>query len=521
MDVLLDVNIVLDLCVPRPAYLAAARDALALCRYHGDRVWIYTGSVQTLEYSLMNELKRGFVQQGIQVSTRQVAARARALLRDFCADQQWLAALASEGDVFASDDPEDEQLIRALARLGNEARLLSRDESLAARYPDRVISPETYLALDRPPRPLTFIDLQAQQDRIRPALERNLHRVLHHGQYILGPEIAELEAALAEYVGVKHCITVASGTDSLEIALRALGAGAGDEIITVPFTWISSAEVIGLVGARPVFVDIEPASFNIDVAKIEAAITPRTKAILPVSLFGQMPDYGAINAIAVRYGLPVIEDAAQSFGATQHGRRSGGVTTIGSTSFFPAKPLGCYGDGGALFTADDELAEKIRAIRTHGGIRRHHHPLLGMNGRFDTVQAAVLLAKLPHFQREAEARSQIGARYTELLEDYRVTPRVMPGNTHVYAQYTIRVAEREQVAEALKTWDIPTAVYYPKCLHEQPVFAGLGYRWGDFPEAERASREVLSLPMHPGLTEREQERIVAVLKDDRRKVKGE
>ena len=456
MDVLLDVNIVLDVCVPRPAYRAAARDAIALCRYHGDRVWIYTGSVQTLEYNLINELKRGLVQQGIPVSTRQVVARARALLRDFCADKHWLAALAGEGDVFDSDDPEDEQLIRALARLGSEARLLSRDGPLAERYPDRVLSPEAYVALDRPARALAFIDLPAQQDRIRPDLERGLHRVLHHGQYILGPEIAELEAALAEYVGVKHGITVASGTDSLEIALRALDVGPGDEVITVPFTWISSAEVIGLVGATPVFVDIEPASFNIDVAKIEAAITPRTKAILPVSLFGQMPDYGAINAIAARYGLPVIEDAAQSFGATQHGRRSGGVTTIGSTSFFPAKPLGGYGDGGALFTDDDGLAEKMRAIRTHGGIRRHHHPLLGMNGRFDTLQAAVLLAKLPDFAGEVEARSRIGARYTERLQDVCATPQVTPGNTHVYAQYTIRVAERERVSAALKVQGIPT-----------------------------------------------------------------
>ena len=511
MDVLLDVNIVLDVCVPRPAYRAAARDAIALCRYHGDRVWIYTGSVQTLEYNLINELKRGFVQQGIPVGTRQVVARARALLRDFCADKQWLAALASEGDVFDSADPEDEQLIRALARLGSEARLLSRDGPLAERYPDRVISPEAYVALDRPARALAFIDLPAQQDRIRPVLEEKVHRVLHHGQYILGPEIAELEAALAEYVGVKHAITVASGTDSLEIALRALGVGPGDEVITVPFTWISSAEVIGLVRAKPVFVDIEPDSFNIDATRIEAAMTPRTRAILPVSLFGQMPDFEAINAIATRHGLPVIEDAAQSFGATQQGRRSGGVTTVGSTSFFPAKPLGCYGDGGALFTDDDDLAEKMRAIRTHGGMRRHHHPLLGMNGRFDTLQAAILLAKWPHFEQEVEARSRIGARYTEQLQKVCVTPRVLPGNTHVYAQYTIRVAERERVADALKAQGIPTAVYYPKCLHEQPVFAGLGYRWGDFPEAERAAREVLSLPMHPWLTEREQDRVIAAI----------
>jgi UDP-2-acetamido-2-deoxy-ribo-hexuluronate aminotransferase len=509
MDLLLDINVAVDVCTKRSPFYQDADLALAKCLYEGGRLWLYAGSVQTLEYVTRQELKQSQRPDSPSPSAKQLSRQARNLLKVFTADKHWLAALAGEGEVFDSDDPEDEQLIRALARLGPDARLLSRDGPLAECYPERVLSPAAYLAMDRPRRALEFIDLKTQQDAIRPDLERGIHRVLHHGQYILGPEIAELEAALAEYVGVKHGITVASGTDSLEIALRALGIGPGAEVITVPFTWISSAEVIGLVGATPVFVDIEPESFNIDVAKIEAAITPRTKAILPVSLFGQMPDYGAINAIAARHGLAVIEDGAQSFGATQHGRRSGGVTTIGSTSFFPAKPLGCYGDGGALFTDDDGLAEKMRAIRTHGGIRRHHHPWLGMNGRFDTLQAAVLLAKWPHFEREVAARNRIGARYTEQLQDVCGTPSVMPGNTHVYAQYTIRVAERERVADALKAQGIPTAVYYPKCLHEQPVFEPLGYQWGDFPEAERASREVLSLPMHPGLTEPDQDRILS------------
>jgi UDP-2-acetamido-2-deoxy-ribo-hexuluronate aminotransferase len=380
MDLLLDVNIVLDICQPRPAFVQPALQALSRGRREGDRWWLYAGSVQTLEYNLVKGLLDEARLQSQTLPRPEAHRRARQLLKTFAADKHWLAALAGEGEVFDSEDPEDEQLIRALARLGPDARLLSRDGPLAERYPDRVLSPAVYLAMDRPLRALEFIDLKTPQDAIRPALERNLHRVLHHGRYILGPEIAELEAALGEYVGVKHGLTVASGTDSLEIALRALGIGPGAEVITVPFTWISSAEVIGLVGATPVFVDIEPESFNIDVARIEAAITPRTQAILPVSLFGQMADFDAINALAARHGLAVIEDAAQSFGATQHGRRSGGVTTIGSTSFFPAKPLGCYGDGGALFTDDDGLAEKMRAIRTHGGIQRHHHPLLGMNG---------------------------------------------------------------------------------------------------------------------------------------------
>ena len=357
---------------------------------------------------------------------------------------------------------------------------------------------------------MEFIDLKTQYKRYKDEIDARMARVLAHCQFIMGPEIGELEQALAAYVGVKHCITAASGTDSLEIALRALGVETGDEVITVPFTWISSAEVIALVGAKPVFIDIDDSTFNIDTSRIEAAITPRTKAVLPVNLFGQMPDYERINQIAGRHGLPVIEDGAQSFGATQRGRRSCGVTTIGSTSFFPAKPLGCFGDGGALFTDDNALADKMRAIRTHGGMRRHEHPLVGMNGRFDTLQAAVVLAKLPHFDWELGERSRIAARYASLL-DPRIVPQTAPENTHVYAQYTIRVRNRDLVAEKLKAAGIPSAVYYPRCLHEQPVFSGLGYTWGDFPNSEKASREVLSLPMHPFLTEQDQDRIVSAL----------
>ncbi len=358
---------------------------------------------------------------------------------------------------------------------------------------------------------IQFIDLKEQYRRYKQTIDARMERVMLHGQFIMGPEIAELEQALASYVQIKHAITVASGTVSLEIALRALEIGPGDEVVTVPFTWISSAEVISLVGAKPVFVDIRPNTYNINEDLIESAITPRTKAILPVSLFGQMPNFERINAIAIRHNLAVIEDGAQSFGAMQKDRRSCGVTTIGSTSFFPAKPLGCYGDGGALFTNDDALAEKMKAIRTHGGLKRHHHPLLGMNGRCDTLQAAVLLAKLPHFESEIAARGRIGARYSELLSDCCCFPAISPGNTHVYAQYTVRIPNRDQVGDMLKANGIPSAVYYPKCLHEQPVFAGCG-GYGDFPESEKASREVLSLPMHPFLSEAEQDRIVEVLK---------
>ncbi len=355
---------------------------------------------------------------------------------------------------------------------------------------------------------MEFIDLKKQYQLYKTEIDKGIHSVLDQGCFIMGPPVKALEAELAKYTSTKHCIAVSSGTDSLQIALMARGIGPGDEVITVPFTWISSTEVIGLVGAVPVFVDIEPASYNIDIDQIEAAITPRTKAILAVNLFGQMPDYTAINKIAKKHNLFVIEDAAQSFGATQNGRQSCSVSHVGSTSFFPAKPLGCYGDGGALFTNDDSLAAKMRAIRTHGGEQRHHHPYLGMNGRLDTLQAAILLAKLPHFGSEVEARIRIGARYTALLAGSCITPAIQKGNTHTYAQYTIRVPFRDRLAEQLKAQGIPTNVYYPKCLHEQPVFAPLGYKWGDFPVSEKVSREVLSLPMHPWLDDETQDRIV-------------
>jgi len=358
---------------------------------------------------------------------------------------------------------------------------------------------------------MEFVDLKTQYRRYQAEIDERVRRVLAHGHFIMGPEIAEVELALAKYVGVKHCVTVSSGTASLEIALRTLGVGPGDEVITVPFTWISTAEVIALVGAKPVFVDIDPATYNINEDLIERAITNRTKAILPVSLFGQMPDFERINAVAAKHKLPVIEDAAQSFGAKQGGHCSCAATTIGSTSFFPAKPLGCYGDGGALFTDDDQLAEKMAAIRTHGALKRHQHPFLGTNGRFDTLQAAVLLAKLPHFENEIHERIRLAARYSASLGHCCAVPAVAPRNTHVYAQYTIRVPNRDKLSEEVRKHGIPSAVYYPKCLHEQPVFAGLNYKYGDFPEAEKASRQVLSLPLHPFMTQADQDLVISAV----------
>ena len=359
---------------------------------------------------------------------------------------------------------------------------------------------------------MEFIDLKSQYAALKAAIDGRMHAVLDHGQYIMGPEVAELEERLAAFVGVKHCISASSGTDALILALMALDIGAGDEVITTPFSFIATAEAIALLGAKPVFVDIDPRTYNIDPALIEAAITPRTKAIMPVSLFGQCADFNAINAIAAKHGLPVIEDGAQSFGATYKGRRSCGLSTIGSTSFFPSKPLGCYGDGGALFTDDDALAQAMREIRVHGQDRRYHHPRIGLNARMDTIQAAVLLAKLEAFPAEVEARARIGARYSELLLGVVKTPTIEAHQTSVYAQYTVEVDNRDSVQARLKQHGIPTAVHYPMPLHLQPAFAHLDLGSGSYPVAERAASRVLSLPMHPYLGEQDIQVIAEALK---------
>lgn len=370
---------------------------------------------------------------------------------------------------------------------------------------------------------MDFIDLKTQYQRLREPMNARIQRVLEHGQYILGPEVAELETKLAEYVGTKHCIGASSGTDTLLMALMALDIGPGDEVITVPFTFIATGEMIALAGATPVFVDIDRRTYNLDPALLERAVTPRTRAIMPVSLYGQCADFDAINLVAANHGLPVIEDAAQSFGATYKDRRSCALSAIGSTSFFPSKPLGCYGDGGALFTNDDALAKLMREIRVHGQDRRYHHPRVGINGRLDSLQAAVVLAKLEVFDEEVEARARLGARYSELIQEAfddiedparRVTtPFVEPHNLSVYAQYTIEVPDRVKVEQAMKARGIPTAVHYPVPLHLQPVFAHLGRGPGSFPASEAAAERVISLPMHPYLTEAQQQVIVGALRD--------
>ncbi|MEX8498253.1 DegT/DnrJ/EryC1/StrS family aminotransferase [Leptothrix ochracea] len=362
---------------------------------------------------------------------------------------------------------------------------------------------------------MQFIDLKSQYAALKSEIDAGIQRVLDHGQYIMGPEVKALETALASFVGVRHCITVASGTEALLIALMALDLKPGDEVITTPFTFAATAEVIVLLGAKPVFVDIEPDTCNIDPTLVEAAITPKTRAIMPVSLYGQVADIEAINAIAARHRLPVIEDAAQSFGASYQGRRSCGVSTVGCTSFFPSKPLGCYGDGGAIFTDDDALAQAAREIRVHGQSARYTHTRVGVGGRMDTLQCAVVLAKLPRFAWELERRRQLGARYHQLLAPLVTEGRlrllgVRPDRDCVWGQYTVFVNDRARVQAALQAEGVPTAVHYPKPMHHQAAYAA--YATADAcPHSVAAGQQVMSLPMSPDLSEADQDRVIHVL----------
>jgi UDP-2-acetamido-2-deoxy-ribo-hexuluronate aminotransferase len=369
---------------------------------------------------------------------------------------------------------------------------------------------------------IPFIDLKTQYQALKPQIQARIDAVLEHGQYIMGPEVKELEDKLAAFTGAKHCITCASGTEALLMSLMALGIGPGDEVITTPFTFVATAEMIVLLGAKPVFVDVEPDTGNINADLIEAAITLRTKAIMPVSLYGQTADMDAINAIAAKHGnLPVIEDAAQSFGATYKGRQSCNLSTIGCTSFFPSKPLGCYGDGGAIFTNDDVLAQAMREIRVHGQSQRYVHTRVGVGGRMDTLQCAIVLAKLERFEWEVQQRMEIGQRYTDMITSLRaqlsnpqetiLSPTIHPDRTSVYAQYTVMVPNRQALQKRLAEAGIPTAVHYPLPLNEQPAYKHLCCA-DCTPVAQQLAKRVMSLPMSPDLDDDDLAKIVKSVK---------
>jgi UDP-2-acetamido-2-deoxy-ribo-hexuluronate aminotransferase len=505
-DLLLDASAVAAVC-GRDNGDASWRAVRKDLQHQNRRVWLYLGELGDILEYLAEE--PAFVATGD--SEDQVTAAGHTLA-DLARDCQWLAALAEDAHGLDDPDPMAAVLARAASRLGEDTQIITANPRRLSRGQPFVDAAS--VLRQNVEASIGFIDLQAQQDRLRPQLESNLHRVLHHGRYVIGPEITELEAQLAGYVGVEHCICVSSGTDALLIAMMALGIGPGDEVITSPFTFIATGEMITLLGAKPVYVDIDPATFNIDADRIEAAVTDRTRIILPVSLYGQCADMDTISAIATRHELTVIEDAAQSFGATYKGRRSGALSDIACTSFFPAKPLGAYGDAGACFTRDEKLAATMRQVRDHGQDRRYHHVRLGINGRMDTLQAAVLLAKMSIFDDELQKRQAVVVRYAEQLaglehQDRLVLPWVHPDNTSSWAQYTLRASGRDALQTAMVGQGIPTAVHYPMLLYDQPALVQPGI---DCAESDRAAREVISLPIHPYLEPLVQARITAALK---------
>ncbi len=362
--------------------------------------------------------------------------------------------------------------------------------------------------------PIPFLDLKPQYKALEKPINERIQKVLNHGQFILGPEVEECEKALAAYIGTKYCLTAASGTDSLVMALLAMGVGAGDEVITTPFTFFATAEMISLVGATPVFVDIDPVTYNIDPLKIEAAITSKTKMIMPVSLYGQPADMDEINQIAKKHGIPVVEDAAQSFGADYKGKKSCGLSLVGSTSFFPAKPLGCYGDGGAVFTDDQALYTKMSQIRVHGQEKRYYHTMIGINGRLDTIQCAVILEKLKRYDWEVRKRQEIASRFNEAFTSLKVltAPVVKKDRGSVWAQYTVLVDHRDDFAARLKEKGVPTSVHYPTPLHWQPVYQHLKERT-HCPVSEKIAAKVISLPIYPDMSDEIQMRIIKAVKE--------
>ncbi|GKT10883.1 DegT/DnrJ/EryC1/StrS aminotransferase family protein [Desulforhabdus sp. TSK] len=535
---LLDMDTIVDFCLQKEPHFSCLRRVMQRAEAEGHQLWIYVGCVQALQKAVAEGLRYQGQVAGKAMTTSEALSRANELLETFTADKHWLSALAEDGQLFRHPNLRHEQLRRALLRLGMKARILTSDVGLLETCA-QAITPETYLGEPSSPPKMEFIDLAAQQNTIRPELEKRIHTVLHHGQYIMGPEISELEQKLADFVGVRHAISCSSGTEALLMTLMAYEVGPGDAVFTTPFTFIATAEVISLLGATPVFVDIAPRTFNLDSDRLDLAIealkycdttmhplpsagriktTPLVpKGIIAVDLFGLPADYDKINAIAAKHGLFVIEDAAQSFGAMYHGRKACTLADVGCTSFFPAKPLGCYGDGGAIFTENEEMAKRITSIRIHGkGADKYDNQRIGLNGRLDTMQAAILLAKLEIFPREIELRQIVAEYYTKELSGRTPSlalPHVPTGSMSAWAQYSIISPQRSSIQQGLGKAGIPTAVYYPKPLHIQTAYSCLGYQADDFPISRNIAQRIFSLPMHPYIDEAQIEKIVSALID--------
>ena len=537
VQLVFDTNILVDAMLARGRYFQYAVQLLEEVRDGRNEGWVAPHCLTTVYYLVERSLAQ-------ETDNRRESDRlARTLIEDILSFLKPLPQIGNELTGLAGeygDDLED-QLIVALSQeyLPNPL-IVTRDKwflttQAFAAHPKDII--EQGLHLQNPEdQPTAFIDLSAQQRVIRPALQKNIHRVLRHGKYIMGPEIPELESRLADFAGVEHCIGCSNGTDALLMALMAYGVGPGDVIFTTPFTFIATAEVITLLGATPVFVDIDPQTFNLDPANLELAILAlknndlsiyplpsdfrlqtsdfSPKGIITVDLFGLPCDYDRINKIAKNEGLFVLEDAAQSFGAEYKGRMAGGLGDVAATSFFPAKPLGCYGDGGAVLTNDSALAEELRSIRVHGkGKHKYDNARIGLNARLDTIQAAILNAKFDIFPQEIDLRNEDASKYTKLLAPCSTlrAPCIPEGYKSAWAQYSVLSDKKGDIQTALKNKGIPTAVYYPKPLHLQSAFSYLGYKEGDMPISEDSSKRIFSLPMHPYLEDREIERMCRII----------
>jgi len=531
-NIILDVDLVLDLLANRSPHTHLADQAFKKALNSDCRVWLVAACLPTLVERLKEAFQAAASYAGVDGDREATSSKAQETLRAFLEKVSVLSSYGFDAEkALAGEHPLHSFVLCAADAFADDVEILSRDPDLL-RIDKRVVGPRTFVDRDDsaslPEGPMPLVDLARQQHRILPEVERGVTNVLRHGQYIMGPEIKALEEKLAEYTGVKHVICCSSGTDALLMALMAYDVGPGDAIFTPSFTFISTAEVISLLGATPVFVDIDPRTFNMDPECLEKAIlacgennsaihplpalqgnspaTVQPKGVIPVDLFGLPAEYDQINAIASRHHLFVIEDAAQSFGAEYHGRRACSHANIGCTSFFPSKPLGGYGDGGAVFTEDGDLAGKMISVRVHGkGRNKYDNCRIGLNARMDTLQAALLLPKLKIFPEELAARNRVANRYTEWLSSHESlqTPYTPEGLRSAWAQYSVLTDRRGDIQSALKAKGIPTAVYYPKPLHLQTAFARLGYKERDFPASESAAQRVFSLPMHPYLTDRQ------------------
>lgn len=492
MNSILDINIILDYFNDRRReQFQSSIEAFNYCYEKNENIFLSSSSLDNIAFLKIKELKeeKGY---STKKSKELVSEIIKFLLANFK-----IAKTPSYIDI-DYEDIEDSQII-ASAKAVN-AKVITRDKGMLKKYSDIAITPKDFLDNIDNKKNIDFANLKKQYYMYQPELEEEMDKVLNNTSYIMGSAVKDLEENLQNFTGAKHAITCSSGTDALLLAMMALDIKPDDEIITTPFTFIATAETIAFLGAKPIFVDIDEKTYNIDASKIEEKITEKTKAIMPVSLYGQPADMEAIQAIADKHNLKIIIDGAQSFGSTFNGKTDSNLGDISTTSFFPAKPLGCFGDGGAIFTNNDEFAEKMKSLRVHGQSKRYHHKYIGMGGRMDTIQCAIVDVKLKHYAKDLALRQEVASKYSEKLKiksEKLVLPFIDNRATSAFAQYSIRVKNRDEVQVRLKEQGIPTAVHYPMPLHLQECFVYLGYKKGDFPVSEIVSSEIMSLPMNP------------------------